>query len=365
MDAAAAPAGAPPDGWPDADQYADDLAAIHRVSTLGPGDHAVRLGQWLGVARDLLRARRAFILLGTASPFDVELVDDPGDVPSAVADHRVDLAIERQATVASLGGTASPPDGPRDLGDGAVVASPLWVSGELAGAVVLVASPDRPPCAAWTLALVDLVADGIARVLEHRADDTSRSRAAAEQAAFEALVASISTRLIASSAADLDQVIAEGLHAIAAFFGADLAFIDELSAEAGVRQRTHRWASPQLLPVDGVDDEDTAAAPVLGLLARSGHLVGGAQALRRRRPPGRHARAGRSRLALGPVGHRVRPRRDPRPGLAGVRPRPPTSSSGRCASPPTPSTAPSGAGGRRCSPGTRRRCSSRSPATNR
>ena len=83
MDAAAAPAGAPPDGWPDADQYADDLAAIHRVSTLGPGDHAVRLGQWLGVARDLLRARRAFILLGTASPFDVELVDDPGDDSTA------------------------------------------------------------------------------------------------------------------------------------------------------------------------------------------------------------------------------------------------------------------------------------------
>ncbi|HMS87249.1 MAG TPA: hypothetical protein PKE56_02310, partial [Acidimicrobiales bacterium] len=180
-----------PDAWPDADRHADDLAAIHRVSTLGPGDPAVRLGQWLAVARDVLGARRALILLGTESPFVVEASVGDGS-PEAVTDQRVELAVEQLATVASLSGTVDHPGGRTGLGEGTVVASPLWVSGELVGAVVLVAPPDQPPYAAWTLALVDLVADGIARVLEHRAEGTARSAATAEQAAFEALVASIS-----------------------------------------------------------------------------------------------------------------------------------------------------------------------------
>ncbi len=247
MDAGSAPpVVSSPDSWPDADRHADDLAAIHRVSTLGPGDPAVRLGQWLTVARDVLGARRALILLGTESPFVVEAsIGDgsPEAVGSAVADHRVELAVEQLATVASLSGTVDHPGGRTGLGEGTVVASPLWVSGELVGAVVLVAPPDQPPYAAWTLALVDLVADGIARVLEHRAEGTARSAATAEQAAFEALVASISTRLIASSAADLDRAIIEGLQAIGAFFAADVAFIDELALDQGSRRRSHEWTS--------------------------------------------------------------------------------------------------------------------------
>lgn len=264
--------------WPESDRHADDLAAIHRVSTQGPGDPVVRLGQWLTVARDLLGARQALILLGSGSPFSAEAVVGGGDwvgasAGSAVADHRVDLALERRATVASLVGTAPPLGVASDLGHGTVVASPLWVSGELAGAVVLVAGADQPPYAAWTLALLDLVADGIARVLEHRDEGSARSEAAAEQAAFEALVASISTRLIASSAADLDRAITEGLHAIAAFFAADVAFIDELTPDHGGRRRTHVWASVE--PPDPVSEpaDPGPLRATMVRLARAGHLV--------------------------------------------------------------------------------------------
>ena len=264
-----------PDDWPAADRHADALAAIHRVSTLGPGDPAVRLEQWLAVACDLLQARHASILVGTGSPFEVSAVvgDDAQDLVGSVADHRVDLALGQQATVASLGGTANHRGGASDLGVGTVVASPLWVSGDLAGAVVLVASPDQPPYEAWTLALVDLVADGIARVLEHRDEDPVGSAAGAEQAAFEALLASISTRLIASSAADLDRAIVDGLHAVGAFFAADVAFIDEVAPEQGSRRRSHEWTSPGDRRGSTEPAGPQSLRAVLALLAHSGHLV--------------------------------------------------------------------------------------------
>jgi diguanylate cyclase (GGDEF)-like protein len=282
VDAGPAPSDLPPqDGWPADDRHADDLAAIHRVATLGPGDPDVRLRQWLTVGRDLLGAQQALILLGVASPFDVEAAVGANVAEhGSVVDHRVDLALREQATVASLGGRADAADDPHGLGRGTVVASPLWVSGERSGAVVLVAPPDRSPFAAWTLSLLDLVADGIARVLEHRAEGTARSAAAAEQAAFEAVVASISTRLIGSSAADLDLAIVDGLRAIASFFAADVAFIDEVAADRGSRRRRHEWVAPWTVPAPGVapapapaPSEPPHLRAVLARLARAGHLV--------------------------------------------------------------------------------------------
>jgi hypothetical protein len=65
-------------------------------------------------------------------------------------------------------------------------------------------------------------------------DITERHRAElalAEQVAFEALVASISTRLIGCAPSLLDDAIEVGLGEIATFFGADAAFIDELAPD--------------------------------------------------------------------------------------------------------------------------------------
>ncbi len=346
-----------------ADQYADDLAALHRVSTLPPGDHEERLGQWLDAGASALGARQGVALLEIDGELVVRAVVGGGAggvvVGDEVEDPRVHEAISRCVTVAVLGGGGEASSGGRDgLGVGAVVASPLWVSGRVAGAVAFVAGADHPPFTMWALALVDLVADGVARVLEHQADARALTRvesqagamihlipdpivrldeegrrlaedgradvtvfdpcgdvrppgaepddatptrvgaavrraietgalqsavfatgttamdrrvearfvpasdrevlcivrditerhraeqALAEQVAFEALVASISTRLIGCPPAALDDAIAAGLGEIAQFFAADAAFIDELSPDGSTLQLAHLWSRP-------------------------------------------------------------------------------------------------------------------------
>ena len=84
-----------------------------------------------------------------------------------LVDHRVHQAMRRRATVAVLGSRA-PEGGHRraDLGDGAVVVSPLWAAGEVVGALVFVAARDHPPFASWPLALVDVTADLVSRTME-------------------------------------------------------------------------------------------------------------------------------------------------------------------------------------------------------
>ena len=352
-----------PDGLPEteseliADQYADDLAALHRVSTLAPEDPEERLAQWLDAGNAALGARQGIVLLSMADGLVVRasVGGDAGAVVvgDEVDDLRVDEAILRGVTVAALGGAGSHPGA--ELGPGSVVVSPLWVSGRLAGAVAFMAAPDHLPFATWTLALIDLVADGVARVLEHQADVralirvesqaeamialipdpmvrldregrevldggasppglfdpceqirgpgdrpddatldrvrlaiaaaldarmlqsavfatgpdvlaprvearfvpagdhevlcivrdiTDRHRAEqalAEQVAFEAMVASISTRLIGCSPPELDAAIVAGLGEIAGFFAADTAFIDELSSDGATLHLSHLW----------------------------------------------------------------------------------------------------------------------------
>ncbi len=341
-----------------ADRHADDLAALHRVSTLPPSAADERLGQWLDAGVAAVGAAQGVVLLGTGEELVVRAATEAplgGVLPDdEVVDPRVTEAMARRLTVASLGGTRPTP-GDLDLGRGSVVASPLWVSGEIRGAVALVAAPGHPPFSAWALALVDLVTDGVARVLEHQADErelvavqsaaeamidlipdpivrldrhgylvdgptdapfdpcravrgpdepvdlqaverlgegitqaladgelrtivlatgsepssprvearvvpasddevlcivrdiTERHRAEqalADQVAFEALVTSISTRLISCAADQLDDAIATGLGEIAGFFGADTAFIDELAADGASLHLSHLWTRP-------------------------------------------------------------------------------------------------------------------------
>ena len=341
-----------------ADRYADDLAALHRVSTLPPVDPEERLAQWLDAGVAALAASQGVVLLGADRAFVARAVTstDVGGVAvgGEIVDRRIAEAIERRVTLASLGGTAGS-NAETELGTGSLVTSPLWVSGQVAGAVAFLAAPDHPPFTAWALALVDLVADGVARVLEHQADtrelvavqshseavidlipdpivrldrtgrrvgavdagpfdpcegvrgagdppdehtferlrqgigralatgslrtvvfatdpgpsarrvearfvpanaaevlcivrditDRHRAeRALAEQVAFEALVTSISTRLISCTPAALDEAIVAGLGEIASFFAADTAFIDELSADGATLHLSHLWTRP-------------------------------------------------------------------------------------------------------------------------
>ena len=74
-------------------------------------------------------------------------------------------------------------------------------------------------------------------------------RALAEQVAFEALVASISTRLIGCASHRLDEAIDAGLGEIATFFSADAGFIDELGADGTTLRISHLWSRTGSDPV--------------------------------------------------------------------------------------------------------------------
>ena len=348
-----------------ADRHADDVAALHRVASLPPGDPDERLAQLLGAGCRALGVGRGFVLLRGATGLTVRVVAGPDTIgPAAgetVSDWRLDDVLARQATVAALGGPGAPQDR-APLGGGSMVACPLWVTGRVAGAVAFADSTAREPFSSWQLALVDLVADGVSRILEHEADirsmvrlesqaqamidlmpdplvrlrrdgqqladdgdhvlgvfdptagarpagtpadpatlelvqqavaaalDTGRLQtdvyaagpgldarrvearfvpgdgdvvlcivrditerhraelALAEQVAFEALVASISTRLIGCAPLLLDDAIDVGLGEIASFFGADTAFIDELAPDGSTLRVSHQWSRRRTVP---------------------------------------------------------------------------------------------------------------------
>jgi diguanylate cyclase (GGDEF)-like protein len=342
-----------------ADRHADDVAALHRVASLPPGDPDARLRDLLAAGCDVLGAQRGLVLLRSTTGLVVRAEGGPEPGPwvagSPLSDPRIDDVLARQATVATLGGPgANHHDAP--LGPGSMVACPLWVTGRVAGVIAFCDAPPGQPFTSWELAIVDLVADGASRVLEHEADIramvrlesraqamidlmpdpvvrlrrdgqrladdgddvmgpfdptvgarpagtptppdvldrvracvaaaldtgslqtdvyaagpgaearrvearfvpgegdvvlcivrdiTERHRAElalAEQVAFEALVASISTRLIGCAPQLLDGAIETGLGEIASFFGADAAFIDELSPDGATLRVSHHWA---------------------------------------------------------------------------------------------------------------------------
>lgn len=342
-----------------ADRHADDVAALHRVASLPPGDPDERLAELLGAGCDVLGAGRGLVLLRSSAGLVIRAVAGPAAgllrAGERLADPRLDDALARHATVATLGGPGAN-HGHAPLGPGSMVACPLWVTGRVAGVIAFTDTPAGEPFSSWQLAIVDLVADGVSRVLEHEADIramvrlesraqamidlmpdpvvrlrrdgqrladdaddvlgpfdptaaarpagtpadpavlervrscvsaaldtgslqtdvyaagpgedarrvearfvpgegdvvlcivrdiTERHRAElalAEQVAFEALVASISTRLIGCAPQLLDDAIETGLGEIASFFGADAAFIDELSPDGATLRVSHQWS---------------------------------------------------------------------------------------------------------------------------
>ncbi len=348
-----------------ADRHADDVAALHRVASLAPGDPDERLAQLLDAGCLALGVEHGFVLLRNGADLTIRVATGPeGTGPAAgarVSDRRLDDVLARQATVATLGGPGALADHEL-LGDGPMVACPLWVTGRVAGAIAFTQCAEREPFSSWQLALVDLVADGASRILEHEADiramvrlesqaqamidlmpdpvvrlrrdgqrladdgdhvlglfdptaaarpagtppdpdtlervqsavlaalDTGRLQtdvyaagpsldarrvearfvpgegevvlcivrditerhraelALAEQVAFEALVASISTRLIGCAPLLLDDAIEVGLGEIASFFGADTAFIDELAPDGSTLRVSHQWARRATTP---------------------------------------------------------------------------------------------------------------------
>jgi diguanylate cyclase (GGDEF)-like protein len=348
-----------------ADRHADDVAALHRVASLPPGDPDERLAQLIEAGCRTLGVGRGFVLLRSPAGLTVRVTAGSEDLGPAtgetVSDWRLDDVLARQATVAALGGPGANHER-APLGGGSMVACPLWVTGRVAGAIAFTDSSAREPFSSWQLALVDLVADGVSRILEHEADiramvrlesqaqamidlmpdpvvrlrrdgqqladdgdhvlgvfdptagarpagtpadpatlvlvhqaiaaalDTGRLQtdvyaagpgldarrvearfvpadgdvvlcivrditerhraelALAEQVAFEALVASISTRLIGCAPLLLDDAIEVGLGEIASFFGADSAFIDELAPDGSTLRVSHQWSGRRATP---------------------------------------------------------------------------------------------------------------------
>lgn len=342
-----------------ADRHADDIAALHAVSSLAPGEPDDRLALLLEAGCAVLGADRGLVLLRTGSELVARVVAGPKaptpEVGAFVRDRRIEDVLARQMTVATLGGPAAD-DGGEPLGSGALVACPMWITGRVAGAIAFTVGEPREPFSSWQLALVDLVADGASRVLEHEADiralvrlqsqaqamisvipdpvvrlnrdgrqvaddggavggvfdpcaggrpagaevdeatldqvrvavdralatgdlqtdvyaaaPGSRARrfearyvpsgpdevlcivrdvteqhraevALAEQVAFEALAASLSTNLISCAPGELDRAIEVGLGEIATFFDADIAYIDELSADGTTLRVSHQWS---------------------------------------------------------------------------------------------------------------------------
>src|SRR5262249_41716933 len=97
------------DGGGLADRHADDVAALHRVASLAPGDPDERLAQLLTAGCQTLGVGRGFVLLRSGAGLIVRVAAGPEeDIGPATGDHisdwRLDDVLARQATVAALGG---------------------------------------------------------------------------------------------------------------------------------------------------------------------------------------------------------------------------------------------------------------------
>ncbi|MCU1351478.1 MAG: domain S-box/diguanylate cyclase protein [Acidimicrobiales bacterium] len=377
--------------------HADDVAELHRAATLSDDEPVQVLRTYLAIG-----CRVTGMRLGVAAALggDALVVQaTTGELTPATglargldlsAEARATDVLDRRATVAHLAGV-----GRREasdlLGPGASVGSPVWVGGTVVGVVLFVDDTARPvPLTSWQMAVVDLVADGVARALEqaagvqerrrsdsrtqalldlipdriHRVDRSGRvlgddgpgppfdpaaardgsarpatvpeavqqrvrqivektlvrgqvrtevfpgdtdddgrryearfvpsgedevlcivrdvterhraERALAEQVAFEALAAAISTRLISCPPAETDDLVVAALGELGAFFDADVAYLDRRPRLGfGPRGRIHEWRRPEApAPLSGTDVLDRSA---LGWareqLRRSAHVL--------------------------------------------------------------------------------------------
>ncbi len=153
------------------DEQADDLAALHELAARTDGTYEEQLNRWLDAGRAVLHADAALVALGAGFAITVVAVSGHrvagAELGAELVDGRIHGAIDRGATLAVL-----PGEGPAraiaavGVGPGPLAVSPLWIDGEAVGAVAFLVSPALSVLSAWQLALADVVADGIARIIE-------------------------------------------------------------------------------------------------------------------------------------------------------------------------------------------------------
>src|SRR3954471_13568563 len=174
-----------------ADRYADHIAALHAVVSLAPGDPDARLTLLIEAGCAALGADRGVVLLRSGSDLSIRVAAGPRSldppVSGPIRDRRIEDVLARQVTVATLGGPAAT-DEDSPLGSGALVACPMWVTGRVAGAIAFTSAGSREPFSSWQMSLVDLVADGASRVLEHEADIRALVRLESQSQAMISLI---------------------------------------------------------------------------------------------------------------------------------------------------------------------------------
>ena len=151
---------------------AGDIAAIHRLVTRAGQNPDEQLREYLALGLDLLEMDGG--LVGRVAGGRVTVRSVGGALASGdrvragddlSGDVRIAAILERQATVARLDGQgADPADLP--IGPGAVVGTPVWSTGRIVGVLAFVAADARAaPFTSWQLGVVELLADGISRLL--------------------------------------------------------------------------------------------------------------------------------------------------------------------------------------------------------
>ncbi|MBX3313363.1 MAG: diguanylate cyclase [Actinobacteria bacterium] len=155
-----------------ADRLADVLAAL-RGAAVAPADTADLFQTHLQAGCRAVAAPAGCVVAGGAGEaLTVASVVDPDGVGGWTVGDEVDdasirRAIEDKVTLAPLGLPGTRP----------LVIAPVWASGQVAGAVVLLGGVEREVFSALDLALVDLLADGLGRVFEQGAATGGRPAA--------------------------------------------------------------------------------------------------------------------------------------------------------------------------------------------
>lgn len=152
---------------------AGDVAAIHRLVTTPGPDLEDQLQEYLVLGCELLGldaglvarfATGRVVLRGRAGPPEAVGHLHTGDDLSA--DGRIAAILERQATVARLDSRGGGP-GELVLGPGAVVGTPVWTSGRIIGVLAFLGvDPRSEPFTPWQFGVLELVSDGVARLLD-------------------------------------------------------------------------------------------------------------------------------------------------------------------------------------------------------
>ncbi len=165
------------------DVPAHDVAAIHRLVTtpgLGPEEQLrdyLNLGiEMLGVGAGLVArvaARRVTVRAIVGELSAVEAIQRGDDLSG---DPRIVGILDRQATVARLDSRGGDPV-VLPLGSGAVVGTPIWIAGRIVGVLAFVSAAGRSvPYTPWQFGVVEMLADGVSRLLELGAAVDARLR---------------------------------------------------------------------------------------------------------------------------------------------------------------------------------------------